>query len=207
MPTAAPSQTDIANGALNAVGSTEVLTSIDSNSHSAKRIRTAWPEVLRTLLAEHPWNFAVRRAMLVEDGEAPQFGYKRRFRLPADALRILPFARDDDNYRKTEREGAFMLADEPGPMPIRYIALIEDTSQWAPHFATAMKFALAATIAEGVTQSESIKQDMQRAAEDALMDAKRRDGLETTQVQRGRPIVNSRWVAARRSPYAGDGLR
>lgn len=207
MPIAAPSQTDIVNGALAELGSTEVLLSIDGNSNSARRVRQFWPEVLRTMLADHPWNFALKRTYLLEDGTPPDFGFKRRFRLPVDLVRWLPFAEGDDAYRRAEREGSFLLADEPGPMPCRYIAYVDDTSTWPPHFATAMKFALAASLAEGITQSESIKDRMVERMREALSRAKRRDGLETGHSERSRPTVSSRWLRARQGAYLGDDRR
>ncbi|QNQ09249.1 hypothetical protein [Sphingomonas alpina] len=202
MATPGPTQTRIVNGALAELGSTEKITSIDDpTSNSAKRAFAVWPEVLLDLLSRHPWNFALRRAELNVATATPAFGYERQFQLPSGCVRWLPAARDDDDFEEAEREGNFLLTNAD-TLRIRYIALIDDVTVWPPAFVRAMTLMLAAAMAEGVTQSEGIKDRLAQRAEDQIAKAKRIDGLETGRTRRGRVSVQSSWLQSRnRSAY------
>ena len=61
----------------------------------------------------------------------------------------------------------------------------------------AVTLTLAESLAEGITQSESIKRDLGQRAELALRKAKRIDGLETGANRRGSAVAKSDWLAAR----------
>jgi hypothetical protein len=200
-----PTQTRIVNGALAELGSTERLTSMDDpTSNSAKRAASLWPEVLRDLLSRHPWNFALRRRALNASSEVPSHGWERKFKLPEDCIRWLPGSLTDDDYRDAEREGDYLLSDAEAPLACRYIAYVEDVTVWPPAFVRAMTLLLGAAMAEGVTQSEGIKDRLAERAEAQIRTAKRIDGLETGRTRRSTiaPIFSS-WLQARNRPARG----
>ncbi len=196
-----PTPTRIVNAALAELGSVTRITSIDDPTNIALAARTLWPDVLRELLALHPWNFALRRAPLNAAGAAPEFGYLRKFQLPADCVRWLPHAVGTPDYALCEREGDFLLSDAVAPLNIRYIAYVDTPAKWPPLFASAMTFRLAASMAEGVTQSEGIKDRLLDRAERAIGKAKRVDGLETGAQRRGRVAFSGGWLDRRNRPY------
>ncbi|GGO95030.1 hypothetical protein [Stakelama pacifica] len=197
MPTPSTTQTDIVNAALAELGSRDFVTSIDSDRPVAMRAKRLWSIVLNDLLSQHPWNFALRRAALNADGVNPPYGYARQFRLPSDCLRWLVPVEGRPGFYRGEREGDVILTDAAAPLPVRYIALVDDVTKWPAAFVKAMTLALAEALAEGITQSETIKRDLGNKAEYALRKAKRIDGLETGANQRGSVVAKSDWLAAR----------
>lgn len=197
-------QTGIVNAALARLGSTERLTSIDDpTSNSAGRARAVWGDLRRMLLSRHPFNFAIRRAMLNEDGVVPPFGWQRRFHLPEDCLRWLPPAEGDAGSFDGEREGDFILTNRSAPLPVRYIADMPDVSAWSPSFVMAMTVALAEWLAMGITESVGMTDRLVEIADRAIKLAKRLDGLETGRRQRGSVVVHSSWLTARGRSFHG----
>lgn len=205
--TLAPStQTSILLGALAELGSTDRPTSIDdTTSGPAKRAKVLWNDIVRELLAAHPWNFAIQRKALNATGTAPEHGYARAFQLPGDCVRWLPGAASDPDFALAEQEGNLLLSDATEPLNIRYVALNDDIARWPPGFVTAVKLSLAASLAEGVTQSEGIKDRLLQRAADALREGKRQDGLATGRRRRGGVVAQSNWLGARNRPYGWRG--
>jgi hypothetical protein len=200
-------QTDIVNAALAELGSTSRINSInDEQSNSARRANAVWNMTLRLLLAEHPWNFAIKRAKLNALAAAPLSKYERQFSLPADLVRWLPPAQGDIDYFEGEVEGEVMLSDAEAPLVLRYIAFVEDVSKWPASFVEAFKYKLAASMAEGEASSQSLRDRMLDQYEYWMTKAKRRDGQATGKRRiHGRVTVRSDWLRARNSPYAGSG--
>lgn len=209
---AATSETGILHDALAELGSTERPISVDDGtSKTALRAKTLWPGILRELTALHPWNHAIRTRLLNEAGETPAFAYERQFALPEDCVRWLPPARSSREFFRGERQGNYILTDRAAPLPCRYIALIDDVTQWAPAFVQLFMLRLALSLCEGVTQSEGIKDSLYRRiyapAEGALAKAKRIDGLETGETRRANVVVQSDWLQARNRGSYGYGPR
>lgn len=198
--TISPSQVRIGNRALILLGSVERLTSFEDPTPLAGQIKDLWYESRRTALAEHPWNFAIKRALLNESGDAPPFGWSRQFRLPADCLRWLPFARDEDSYYEAEMEGAALLTDAAAPLPFRYIADIEAVTSWPPHFVTFMATSLACDLANSATQFSYQAGDMQAKRDAELQAAKEVDALASGARSTGKVEIMSRWVGSRSTP-------
>lgn len=59
------------------------------NLDRAKLCANLYPTVRDDMLRSHPWNCAIKRAVLAPDAVAPAFGYTYSFELPADFLRVL----------------------------------------------------------------------------------------------------------------------
>lgn len=198
----AASPTRILHAALAELGSTERPISLDDgSSNSARRAMALWGDILRELTALHPWNHAIRMRMLNEAAEAPEFGWQRRYALPEDCMRWLPPARASRDFYQGERQGRFIVTDRVAPLPCRYIALIDDVTEWSPAFVQLFMLRLALSLCEGVTQSEGIKDRLYQRIYDkpdgALAKAKRIDGLETGEARRGNVVVRSDWLSAR----------
>ncbi|MEO9625866.1 MAG: hypothetical protein ABJF09_00495 [Qipengyuania citrea] len=198
---ALPTQTQprIYNHALSLLGSTNRTTNTDDKKPWTDTLNELWPQAVRDMLAEHPWNFAIKRATLnlheqTEDGWL--------YQLPADCLRWLPAPRGDRAYVNAAHEGNCLLTGSDSPPRIRYIAEIAEVDQWPPHFVTAMGYRLAMDAAEPITQSTSIVEDMRRKYEGmdgeggALAKAKRADGLATGDRERGNVEARSRALSA-----------
>lgn len=201
-----PTQTGIINRALALLGSTARIGSILDTAGPAVHAREHWDALLRRLLADHPWNFALQRRLLNEAADAPVFGYDRSFTLPDDCLRWLPPSVDSDDWFEGVLEGPDqILTNAAVPLPVRYVSLDlgEQVARWPSWFEDAMVCAMAEALAEPITQSEGIKQGMAEAAQRALAKAKRKDGLESGGKRRVSVDARSRWNGARTRPYTG----
>lgn len=200
---ATPTQTGIVNRAAALLGSTARISSITQVAPLAQHALAHWDEVLRELLAEHPWNFAIKRTEISAAAEAPPFGYDNRFALPADCIRWLPPSQEEADWFEAVEEGNHLLTNAEAPLPVRYISsdLGYDLVRWPPHFATAMAYALAEMLAEPVTQSETLKSDMRDDAAVKLRLAKRRDGQASGNIRRSVVTAKSDWLSARVTPY------
>ena len=198
---AQPSITRIVNRAAVHLGTARRIASIDDGTPIASAARDVIDFVRDELLAEHPWNFAIRRAELAASVTVPQ-DWQRAFELPGDLIRWLPWAETQCDWRRCEREGAFLLSDADAPLPIRYIARIEDPSLWSPGFTAAIAAKLAMEIAPTVTGSDGIDTKMANRLLDAIARGKRQDGMETGDRRRAGQASSS-WLAARGYSY-GD---
>lgn len=193
-------QTRIYNRALALLGSTNRTTNTDDGKPWTDTLNEVWPQAVRDMLAEHPWNFAIRRATLNKQIEQTEDGWL--YQLPADCLRWLPAPRGDAAYVNAAHEGNYLLTDSDSPPRIRYIAEIDSVDDWPAHFANAMGYRLAMDVAEALTQSTSIVEDMRVKYEGhdgeggALAKAKRADGLATGDRERGNVETRSRALTA-----------
>ena len=200
-----PSQTRIINAAYAECGSTTRINSI--NDELAFRARDLWDDIVSEYLAEHPWNFQIKRAAvnLTSDVDLTGTEYSHAYAVPADCSRWLPPAKEAPNYFRGEIEGRYLLTDRELGGPIRYIRNDVTVSDWSPHFVRAVVLRLAESLADGVTQSEGKKDRLVDKADKALRRAKRIDGLESGNDRRGAVTVNSSWLQARMHPNSQIG--
>ncbi len=195
----AQTQTRIYNRALALLGSTNRSVSADDKKPWTEQLNELWPDAVRDLHAEHPWNHAIKRATLNLKEQSPD-GYL--YSLPVDCLRWLPPARDSGLYFRGVQEGPYLLTDSDTPPRIRYIALVENVALWPPHFVSAMGYRLAMDAAEAITQSSGIVKAMRVKYEGpdgesgALAKAKSADGRATGDRDRGDVSVFSRTLSA-----------
>lgn len=194
---AQPSLTRIVNRAAVRLGSARQISSIDEQSPLATAARAVLDDVRDELLASHPWNFAVRRALCAEVPDVGNAEYKRGFEKPADCLRWLPNRPDVDPYADIViEEDGVLLSNASAPLAIRYIARIEDPSKWSPGFNAAMAAQIALEVSPILTGEDGLSRKLQVSLERTIAQAKREDGLASGQRARTTPAL-SRWVAAR----------
>lgn len=192
-------QVRIYNRTLALLGSTNRTTNTDDGKPWTDTLNELWDDAVRDMLAEHPWNFALRRATL-NLNEQTEDGYL--YQLPADCLRWLPAPRGDRAYVCASQEGNYLLTSSESAPRIRYIAAIDEPALWPPHFVTALAYRLAMDAAEPITQSTGIVGDMRvkfRGPDGeggVLADAKRADGLATGDRERGNVETRSRTLSA-----------
>ena len=198
------SQTRIANRALIMLGTTTRINSVEDRAPLARQIADLWHESRRAGIVAHPWNFALYRAQLNETGNAPAFGYSKSYSIPADCLRWLPPARDDDAFFEGVEEGGLILTDYGAPLPFRYIRDREDVSTWPAHFNVFMAFQIAMDLADSATQFASKQDAMAQMREAALEEAKKLDGLTSGERTTGNARFTSRWNRARRERAWGS---
>ena len=192
-------QVRIYNRALALLGNTNRSSNTDDAKPWTDTLNELWDQAVRDLLAEHPWNFAIARKTL-NLHEQSEDGWL--YQMPADCIRWLPASKSDRSYVNGAIEGNYLLSDSDSPPRIRYIAERSDPGKWPPHFVSAMAYRLAMDAAEPITQSSSIVEDMRRKYEGndgesgVLAKAKRADGLETGDRERGNVELRSRALTA-----------
>lgn len=68
-----PSVVEICNEAMDLLGAA-TITSLDENSKEARLCNRRFSTVRDAVLRSHPWNCAITRATLSQDGTPPSFG-------------------------------------------------------------------------------------------------------------------------------------
>lgn len=194
--TQAERETALANEALVLLGQDGRFTAgLDSTANAAApRANAVYPTVRDTLLAKHPWNFALDRAEVAADDDAPAFGWQRRFALPDDLLRVWRLNDKDEQDVRWTVERGWLLTDEASPVNLRYIARVADPENWTPAFRTAVITELAVALSLGLTNTASRVQVARAEADRALADARWIDGQE----QGAHEWLEGRFLQARR---------
>jgi hypothetical protein len=145
----------IINAALITLGK-EPLATLD-NSARATAALVFWDLARDELLRAHPWNFAMKRAVLpaVAEPTAAAFGYASAYNLPADCLRLCECSAADYTL-----ESGQVLCNTSGSLQVRYVARVEDATRYDASAAAALGSLLASYLAYPLTQSAS-QQEMQ----------------------------------------------
>ena len=192
----ANSKVEIANLALMHVGDS-TITSFSDGTTAANTINTVYETVRDAVLRDHVWNFAIKQATPSLDAVTPIYGFNHRFDMPTDLLRLVEIE-DNPEYRL---EGRFILTDS-NPINIRYVYKNETVTEYDSMFVQALAARLAATIAERLTQSSSLAEELLSVYRLHLKDAKSVDA------QAGYPqdVEANLWIDSRfRGTSIGSG--
>lgn len=182
---------EICNRALQKLGA-ERITSLTQDSENARAINVCFEAVRDAELRSHPWNFAIKRAQLAADSTNPAFGFDHQFTLPADCLRLLP-PDQYTNYDTWQIEGRKILANEDGPLEIRYIYRVTDPQQYDALFVEVLANRLAIELCEQLTQSNSKAQIVRDDYVRAVREAKRLNAFENRSAM---PMTDT-WITGR----------
>lgn len=195
------SKLDIINGALVKVGEGRVASENDDNER-AKVVRVVYERLLRAELRRHAWSFALKRANLAELATPPLHGFDAAFGLPSDWLRLVSI-RDEwvfdaladlrDGRAAHAIEGRELLCDDSGPLPIRYVAYVSDTTLWDATFVEAFTARLAIEICEPLTKKTQRIPALKEEYAVSVGEAKRCNAIELPPVA----VADGSWVQAR----------
>lgn len=184
-----PSVVDISNKALDKLGQGPI-TSLEDGSKSANLCNRNWSIIRDQVLRDHPWNFAVKRAILAADTTAPVWGFSYKFPLPADWLRLIEVR--DLSTGEYQVEGRAILANDSA-LYVRYIYQVTDPNQYDALFVDAVATRLAFELCEALTQSNTKKELMWNEYQDSLTRARLVDGQENPPVD----FEEDDWVLVR----------
>jgi hypothetical protein len=176
------SQVDICNMALDMLREGPI-NSLTDDDDRADWFRRNYPQTRDSLLARHPWNFAIKYASLAENTAGPTSQWTYAYDLPADLLRLLPIQKDgyfEGQMKPHEVIGNTIETDEAPPLRIRYIARIESEGLFSANFVEALAASLAMKAAHWITGKASAMQLAQATLAEVLAEAKRVDGQEGT---------------------------
>ena len=173
------SKVALCNAALRAFGGRTVASLADGSKES-RACAARFDAVRDGLLRAHPWNFAVRRVALAAALPPPAWGPAAAYPLPADCLAVLEV--DEAEPKSWIVEGRRILSDQAAPLRVRYVARVDNVTQWDAAFAEAFAARLAAEIAPDVMQTvtSTAVQALSEAAERKLAEARQVDALEGT---------------------------
>ena len=189
----ASSETEIANIALSRLGNGLQISALTEATLAARLCNLNYVACRDATLRAHPWNFAVRRAMLAQDTTVPAFEYAFRYALPIDCVRVIRSSIEAQGAPEDFRvEGRFLLSDE-GTIGIEYIARVTDVSSFDDDFVDCLASRLAAEICPTLTESASMTKNLWDIHAVKLKEARSVDGQEGTP----RNFVSDLWVVAR----------
>lgn len=178
------SQTAIVNLALGKLGAETTLSNLDENIKAARTAKAVWDIARDAALAEHPWNFAIKRLVLQPLVSAPAWGYQLQFQAPTDMIRLIEV---NEAYvwniapgeaPPYQLEGDRILTDLGAPLKVRYVWRITDTVKYSAKFVDALAWKLAHEMALPITESATTWELMEKGFADAIAKAKHIDGTE-----------------------------
>lgn len=176
-----PSQVEVFNLTLTKLGQDRAA-SPDDDVEAVRVLRSLWPITIDTVLARHPWRFALTRAQLPAVADVPSYGWARQFELPEDALRLVQVGDSWVWYQadtpRFELEGRMVLTDEAAPLRVRYVKRVSNSGEWPPLFARAVAMQLAADACEKLVQSGTKQQAAVSEYLGAVAEAKRQNAIE-----------------------------
>jgi hypothetical protein len=174
----------IINRALQILGN-QSISSLTENSRGAKAMLRAYDSIFLAELEAHTWNFAIKRAELAADATPPIFGKARYFPLPADYLYLAPeeTTLGNPSRRDYQIEGHSIVSDLDSPLPIRYVSLDVQESDFSPTFAEAFASALAMACCEEITNSNAKMQGIAAVYDMAIKRARRKNDFQNAPVK------------------------
>lgn len=146
------------------------------NLDRAKLCANLYPTVRDDMLRSHPWNCAIKRAVLAPDAATPSFGYDQSFELPADFMRVLEVGASGIQIDYLV-EGRTIQANTT-VLELRYVFRNEVESTWDASLVKLVTLAMAAALAYPVTQSSALQQSLEQKLELATRKARAVDGQE-----------------------------
>ncbi len=146
------------------------------NLDRAKLCANLYPTVRDDMLRSHPWNCAIKRAVLAPDAVAPAFGYTHSFELPADFMRVLEVGTNGSQIDYLV-EGRTIQANTT-VLELRYVFRNEVENTWDAHLVKLVTLGMAAALAYPVTQSSALQQSFEQKLEMTLKRARAVDGQE-----------------------------
>lgn len=173
----ATSKVQIANLALQKLGSSSKLESLTQNAANARTLNLAYEPIRRAEIRRYVWSFAIKRESIAADANAPTWGDWTRYSLPNDFVRLI---RDDESGQLVDFkiEGRYILSRVSAPLEIRYLADIDDPNFYDPLFVEAFAAKLAHQCCWEITQSTAKKADCNADYDNAIAEAKRIGAIE-----------------------------
>lgn len=170
------SKLEICNTALLHLGQ-QRITSLSDTSERAITVVNVYESTRRTLLASHPWNFAVKRMELSKTNNTPEMTYSYEYPLPSDCLRVLRF-NNEETYSYSVENG--MVLTDDADLKIVYIFNQTDSSKFSPQFDETLALAIALKCTFKFNTSASHIQVLKALHDEQLALARSSDGQEGT---------------------------
>jgi len=195
---ATKSKTIICNKALNLIRAKRI-SALTEDSINARLCNNIYDLTLETLLMEHPWSFAQKRADLAVVDEDPAFTDDYMtivYQKPTDLLRV-NFVNNKAAIFKVEGD---RILSNTSDLAIKYTYINDIPQTYSPDFVTALAYLLASEMAFSITNSRSLAEDMVKMYEGyKLPKAQSADSQQGTPQQ----PMQSEWLSSRISGTSG----
>jgi len=202
-------RTSVINAALRLIGASQTNMQASTSSPISTMASSVFTDVLRTVLATHPWTFAMRYVELAKLSTAPLFGYACAYQIPTDCVRFfdartIPCSGSaetpciDTPEVEYERVGSAIYTDAM-PCYARYASADCEALAHEP-FIEALTARLAIEIAPSVSSGGVSPEKLEQRYIYALEEAKCFD-RDTQHPPRTSPAAGSKFVARR---FAGE---
>lgn len=180
------------------------ITSIDDPQTTPEHIMARWYDMTRrSLLRQHPWNFAIRRTNIARESADPAFGYTDAYTLPNDFLRFIEIKGYDGESDVTDYEiedGQLLCNNSGGVLYIRYVYDATLVGKFDSLFVDVLALELAMRCCRKVTGSNDLIAGLKEILKDIKADAQTIDGQERPP----RRVERSKWKAARARAFSGS---
>lgn len=183
-------KTEIFNQALSRLGDATQIASDVENSPNAISLRAHYDRVRRSLLRDHPWNFAATRVSLTASVTTPAFGWKYQFDLPLACLCVRTYNGEKfgDSKNSFAVEGRVLLSN----VTLCQLVYTKDETTidtWDTQFIDAFTLSLAAACALDITHS-LVKQTNLQAEAVAMLSGARFQDANEGKVRKLSPLTN-----------------
>jgi len=159
-------KTAICNLALRSLGC-ESISSLSESSKSAEVLNDIYDDTRKRVLAEYPWHFALKRAILTAGVTVPAFEWGKSFTMPTDML--LPFY--EYNEEEYAIEGTTILSDA-GTLNMVYISDVKDEKMFHPLFTKVFYLELAIEASYSLTQDKELLSALNRELKETRSEAR-----------------------------------
>lgn len=166
----------------------------DRNNKFAKKAAQWYDESRRDTLADHTWNFALKRVQLPQDATIPAFGYGARYLLPSDYIRVAVIGHEADPETDYTVEDGYILCNQSAPLNLLYVYDQQDITKMSSKFIQCFARRLAANIAYDMTGNRTFADEMEASYIQYLSVAMTVDGQESPPPYR---IRRSKWKSAK----------
>lgn len=178
----ATSSVAIANRALTKIGAARII-ALDDDNEQSNTLESMFDIVRDAELRANLWHFSKARALLPALTDKPTFGFSHQFQLPSDCLRLVqvgdvrvwPRPRVEGWY---SIEGGRIIINDPGPLRLRYVRRVEDTTAFDALFVEAFACRLAIEACETLSNSNTKKQMLWDEYLQAMRAARRANAIE-----------------------------
>jgi hypothetical protein len=177
----ATSDVQICSNALLLLGQRPISSLTDTAGTAGDSVVLAsnlWPMLRTAVLRSHPWNCAMKRVALSPDAVAPAFDWTYAFTLPGDNLRVWSIGQDNDSPDWFIENGKILMDD--AICYLRYLFDNTDATTYDALLTLAMTSGMAATMAYGITKSQTQQDAMLKLHQFHLKQARTVDGMEGT---------------------------
>ncbi len=166
----------VVNAALVKLGE-KPITSMDDQVKAAELAKLRYDSIRQSALTMHTWHFAKDRLALTPLSSTPAFGFAYQFERPSQCLRIL-----STGGVPYKLEGSHILCDS-NVLYLEFTKDVTNPQDWTIYFAEVVVALLAKELAWAITQSDSMKSDMNSEFDKTLKRAKYLNATEGGQTQ------------------------